>query len=78
MTSLDLLSTFRITGTYRTKIRNALECMFVETHGAVNPPIQQNCRGFIINLPDGTKSEVPSDFEVTVYEVDGFKEVCAK
>ena len=77
MTSLELLSTYNVTGTYKTKIRLALDCMFIETHFAINPPILPTANGFIIHLPDGTTSEVPTDFEVTVYEVDGFKEVCA-
>ena len=75
MTSLELLTTYRVTGTYKTKIRLALDCMFIQTHFTINPPIQPTASGYVIHLPDGTKSEVPTDFEVTVYKVDGFKEV---
>lgn len=77
MTSLELLSTYNVTGTYKTKIRLALNCMFIETHFSVNPIIRPTASGFCIHLPDGTRSEVPTDFEVTVYEIDGFKEVSA-
>ena len=76
--TLELLSAFNVTGTYKTKIRLSLDCMFVETHFTINPPIRRGSYGnYIIHLPDGTTSEVPSDFKVTVYEVDGFKEGCA-
>ena len=78
MKTIELLSTFKVKSTYRAKIRNALECVFIEVLSSINPPISPGPYGsYIIHLPDGTSSEVPSDFEVTVYEVDGFKEVYA-
>lgn len=76
MKAVDILRDREITGTYKTKLRLAVECEFWEAFHTVNPIARKLGTGFELWLRDGTREIVSDDFEVLVYEVkDGWKPI---
>jgi hypothetical protein len=75
--TLNILRDKKITGSYRTKIRLAVNCQFFEAFFTMNPAFRQTANGFELWLKDGTREIVSSDFEVTVYEtMEGWNPLC--
>lgn len=77
MKTIDILRDKEVIGTYKTKIRLAVNCQFWEAFFTLNPICRETANGFELWFDDGSREEVSSDFEVKVYEVkEGWKPLC--
>jgi hypothetical protein len=72
--SIDILAQKKIKEVYRTELRFAINKEFFSAFNTVNPPFQKTGSGYRLFLPSGERVEVSEQFEVTVFENDGFKD----
>jgi len=73
MKALDILSTRKVTETYKADLRFAIHKDFFSALGTFNPPFQKLASGYRLFLKSGEQVDVPESFQVEVYEAASFK-----
>jgi len=72
-TTLDILSTRKVTSIYRDELRFAINKDFFLAFNTFNPPYEKLAKGYRLFLNDGGRVEVSDNFRVEVYEANDFK-----
>ncbi len=73
ITTLDILSTRKVTSIYREELRFAINKDFFSAFNTLNPPHQKLSNGYRLFLGDGEHVDVSDSFQVEVYEATDFK-----
>ena len=71
--AIDILAQRKVTETYKTELRFAVNKEFFCAFNAINPPAQKTASGYRLHLPSGDRMDVSEHFQVTVFEADGWK-----
>ncbi len=72
-TTLDILSTRKVTNIYKDELRFAINKDFFSAFNTFNPPHQKLAKGYRLFLNDGKRVDVSDNFKVEVYEAADFK-----
>jgi len=72
-TTLDILSTRKVTSIYKEELRFAINKDFFSAFNTLNPPHQKLSSGYRLFLGDGEQVDVSDGFQVEVYEATDFK-----
>jgi len=67
--TLDILSTRKVSKTYKEELRFAVNKDCFSTFNTFNPPYRVTASGYRLHLPSGERVDVPGSFPVTVFEV---------
>ena len=73
-TTLDILSTRKVTEIYKEELRFAIHKDFFFALGTLNPPHQRLASGYRLFLKSGERVDVSDSFQVEVYEAADFKQ----
>tara|TARA_R110000744_G_scaffold368270_1_gene478069 strand:+ start:326 stop:559 length:234 start_codon:yes stop_codon:yes gene_type:complete len=73
ITTLDILSTRKVTNIYKEELRFAINKDFFSAFNTFNPPHQKLAKGYRLFLNDGERVDVSDNFQVEVYEAADFK-----